>query len=79
MKQEERYKHYQETHNNFIETLFILTNHNGTPFCPEKLVRRMARFLKLTNVKKHTTPHIFRHTHITMLIEASLNLDLQLI
>lgn len=32
----------------------------------------MARLMKLTNIKKHATPHIFRHTHITMLIEASI-------
>lgn len=34
----------------------------------------MNRILKLTSIKKETTPHIFRHTHISMLTEAGINL-----
>lgn len=70
-KQSARHKRYKELHDDFVETQFILTNNNGTPFTNWKLVNRMARLMKLTNIKKHATPHIFRHTHITMLIEAS--------
>ncbi|OMC67717.1 hypothetical protein BK125_28335 [Paenibacillus odorifer] len=70
--QSSRHKRYKELHDDFVETQFILTNNNGTPFTNWKLVNRMARLMKLTNIKKHATPHIFRHTHITMLIEASI-------
>jgi integrase len=72
VKQSARHKRYKELHDDFVETQFILTNNNGTPFTNWKLVNRMARLMKLTNIKKHATPHIFRHTHITMLIEASI-------
>jgi integrase len=72
IKQSARHKRYKELHDDFVETQFILTNNNGTPFTNWKLVNRMARLMKLTNIKKHATPHIFRHTHITMLIEASI-------
>ncbi|QSF42711.1 tyrosine-type recombinase/integrase [Paenibacillus tianjinensis] len=72
IRQEERYNRYKELNDDFVETQFIFTNTNGTPYRPNTLVRYMERLLKLTDIKKHATPHIFRHTHITMLIEASL-------
>lgn len=35
----------------------------------------MNRILKKTNIKKPATPHIFRHTHVSMLAEAVTNID----
>lgn len=35
----------------------------------------MARLLEHTNIKKDATPHIFRHTHISMLTEANVDLN----
>lgn len=34
----------------------------------------MNRLLRMTSIKKHATPHIFRHTHISMLAEAGVYL-----
>jgi len=34
----------------------------------------MERLLKKTSIKKEATPHIFRHTHISMLAEAGVDL-----
>ncbi|MGG3281786.1 tyrosine-type recombinase/integrase [Paenibacillus solani] len=34
----------------------------------------MERLLKKTSIKKAATPHIFRHTHISMLAEAGVDL-----
>ncbi|WP_373896211.1 tyrosine-type recombinase/integrase [Virgibacillus sp. CBA3643] len=34
----------------------------------------MARLLEYTNIEKKATPHIFRHTHISMLAEADVDL-----
>ncbi len=34
----------------------------------------MNRILKRTSITKKATPHIFRHTHISMLIEAGVDL-----
>lgn len=72
IKQQERHDRYKEFHDDFVETQFIFTNPNGTPYRPDTLIRYMKRLLEFTNIQKHATPHIFRHTHITMLIEASL-------
>ncbi|UOQ50497.1 hypothetical protein MUN88_02830 [Gracilibacillus caseinilyticus] len=32
---------------------------------------RLQRLLKKTKIKKHITPHTFRHTHTSLLIEAN--------
>jgi integrase len=34
----------------------------------------MKRLLKKASIKKHATPHIFRHTHISMLAEAEVDI-----
>jgi integrase len=34
----------------------------------------MKRLLKKTFITKHATPHIFRHTHISMLAEAEVDI-----
>lgn len=78
VKQTERHKLYKENYDDFVETNFIITNPNGTPFRPGKVINRMDKILKHTNIKKRATPHIFRHTHITMLIEASIEAGSQI-
>ena len=35
---------------------------------------RMDRLLKKTEIKKHITPHSFRHTHTSLLIEANVHI-----
>ncbi len=35
---------------------------------------RMDRFIQSTNIKKRATPHIFRHTYISMMAEAKVDL-----
>lgn len=34
----------------------------------------MNRILKKTTIKKHITPHSFRHTHTSLLIEANVHI-----
>lgn len=53
---------------------FVFCRKNGYPFVQGNVNRRMARLLKMTSIKKHLTPHSFRHTHISMLTEAGVNL-----
>ncbi|WP_449354395.1 tyrosine-type recombinase/integrase [Virgibacillus natechei] len=40
----------------------------------KNIVTQMARLLEYTNIEKKATPHIFRHTHISMLAEADVDL-----
>lgn len=53
---------------------FIFCRPNGYPFIPKTVLNRMDRILKMTSIKKEATPHIFRHTHISMLTEAGVDL-----
>ncbi|MBW8350730.1 site-specific integrase [Bacillus sp. IITD106] len=53
---------------------FIFARANGYPFVTKTILQRMNRILDKTSIKKHATPHIFRHTHISMLTEAGVDL-----
>ncbi|WP_307894015.1 tyrosine-type recombinase/integrase [Bacillus swezeyi] len=53
---------------------FVFARSKGYPTLQNTLIERMERILKKTSIKKHATPHIFRHTHISMLTEAGVDL-----
>ncbi|USK44617.1 tyrosine-type recombinase/integrase [Cytobacillus oceanisediminis] len=53
---------------------FIFCRENGYPFIQKNIIVRMERILKKTSIEKHATPHIFRHTHISMMAEAGIDL-----
>jgi integrase len=53
---------------------FVFCRENGYPFIQKNIIVRMQRLLKKTSITKHATPHIFRHTHISMLAEANVDL-----
>ena len=47
-------------------------NNPGYPDFIKTVENRMRRLLKLSGIHKHVTPHSFRHTHTSLLIEAGL-------
>lgn len=53
---------------------FVFCRNNGYPFIQKNILQRMDRILKKTSIKKKATPHILRHTHISMLAEAEVDL-----
>ena len=53
---------------------FVFSRDNGYPLVPKSIQIRMERILKKTTITKKATPHIFRHTHISMLAEAGVDL-----
>ncbi|MFU1797320.1 tyrosine-type recombinase/integrase [Paenibacillus azoreducens] len=53
---------------------FVFCHANGYPFLQINVLNRMKRILRLASIKKSATPHIFRHTHISMLAEAEVDL-----
>ncbi|SEA52591.1 Site-specific recombinase XerD [Thalassobacillus cyri] len=53
---------------------FVFARPNGFPFNTIQLNKRMNRLLKYTDIQKKATPHIFRHTHVSMLAEAKVEL-----
>lgn len=53
---------------------FIFRHPNGYPFITQHLLYRVQRLVKFTSIKKYITPYIFRHTYISMLSEAGVDL-----
>ncbi|WP_256520055.1 tyrosine-type recombinase/integrase [Domibacillus sp. A3M-37] len=47
---------------------------NGYPFVQSNFIFRMSQLLKMTSIKKPATPHTFRHTDISMLAEAEIDI-----
>lgn len=53
---------------------FIFTTNEGYPKTLKRVSTRMERLLKLANINKNVTPHSFRHTHTSLLIEANVHI-----
>ncbi|WP_339271656.1 tyrosine-type recombinase/integrase [Paenibacillus sp. FSL K6-1330] len=53
---------------------FLFRNNDGYPLNAQAIRDRMYAILKFTDIQKKATPHIFRHTHVSMLAEAGVDL-----
>lgn len=71
MKLKMKYRHELEEYH---DGNFVFSRVNGYPFVPKNIGDRMRRLLEYTNITKKATPHIFRHTRISMLTEAGVDL-----
>ncbi|AIQ59732.1 tyrosine-type recombinase/integrase [Paenibacillus borealis] len=70
----ERQARYKKLHDDFYESKFLFAKENGRPISQKLLLERMNRILKRTTITKKATPHIFRHTHVSFLAEAGVDL-----
>ncbi|MEF2293095.1 tyrosine-type recombinase/integrase [Virgibacillus dokdonensis] len=66
-----KYRHELEEYH---DGNFVFSRPNGYPFIQKNIITRMNRLLEYTNITKKATPHIFRHTHISMMTEAGIDL-----
>lgn len=64
----------REITDDICEDDFVFCRANGYPYIQKTILRRMKRILDKTSIVKEVTPHIFRHTHISMLAEAGVDL-----
>jgi integrase len=71
MKTNMKYRHEIDE---FHDGNFVFCRPNGYPFIQKNIIIRMNRLIEKTKIKKHVTPHIFRHTHISMLAESGVDL-----
>jgi integrase len=62
------------TRDKYLDKDFIITRPSGHPEIIKTIQNRMQRLLKLANIKKNVTPHSFRHTHTSLLIEAGVGI-----
>lgn len=53
---------------------FVFCRENGYPYASRFIYERIIRLIKKTSITKIEGPHILRHTHITMLTEAGVDL-----
>lgn len=53
---------------------FVFCRQNGYPYASRFVYDRIIRLIRKTGIKKIEGPHILRHTHITMLSEAGVDL-----
>lgn len=65
----------RKKHEDYHDANFVFCRENGYPFIQKNIIVRMKRLLKQTSIKKEATPHIFRHTHISMLAEAEIDIN----
>lgn len=65
---------YRNQTEDFHDADFVFQRPNGYPFATKNVGDRMKRIMKYVNIGKHLTPHSFRHTHISMLTEAGVDL-----
>lgn len=66
-----KYRHEIEEYH---DANFVFCRVNGYPFIHKNVNQRMNRLLEYTNITKKATPHIFRHSHISMMTEAGIDL-----
>ncbi len=52
----------------------FFVNPNGTPLTDQTVRRRICKYSELANIKQHITPHMFRHTFATCLLEADVDI-----
>jgi len=55
---------------------FVFCGEDGYPLIQKTLIRRMNRILERTTIMKKATPHIFRHTYISIMAEAEVPLQI---
>lgn len=73
-RQKWRQKRYKQNMLDFHDADFVFAHDNGMPYTLSFVNSRMQRIIKRTKITKVATPHIWRHTHISMLAEAGVEL-----
>jgi integrase len=58
----------------YLDEDFIFARNDGYPQLRKVIVTRLKRLLKKSGINKNITPHSFRHTHTSLLIEAGVGI-----
>ncbi|WP_249871603.1 site-specific integrase [Oceanobacillus saliphilus] len=74
LHKEEQDKIKKENEPFYQDSNFIFATNEGYPKTIKAISIRLQRLLKKTKIKKDFTPHSFRHTHTSLLIEANVHI-----
>ncbi|WP_373370238.1 tyrosine-type recombinase/integrase [Bacillus pumilus] len=58
----------------YIDSYFIFARNDGHPQLRKVVETRLKRLLKIAGIENNITPHSFRLTHTSLLIEAGVGL-----
>lgn len=67
-------KYHTEFHNQIHHCHHFFANQNGTPLSDQSVRRMIKKYCSLAAIEMHITPHMFRHTFATRLLEADVDI-----
>ncbi len=67
-------KYYKEYQNEISCCNHFFANQNGTPLSDQSVRRMLNKYASLASINLHITPHMFRHTFATCLLEADVDI-----
>ena len=53
---------------------YFFVNQNGSPLSDQSIRRMINKYTSLASIEMHITPHMFRHTFATSLLEADVDI-----
>lgn len=60
--------------NEIAEAGYFYANQNGHPFSDQAVRRMISKYASLSGISMHITPHMFRHTFATSLLESDVDI-----
>lgn len=67
-------EYFQSFHDEIQKCGHFFSNQNGTALSDQAVRRMINRYTSLASVEMHITPHMFRHTFATSLLEADVDI-----
>lgn len=67
-------KYQQEFHNEINKCNHFFANQNGKPLSDQSVRRMLNKYCAMAAINMHITPHMFRHTFATSLLEADVDI-----